>query len=96
MILQLFILDSFGEVSMYDYILIYFLLGYQNVCAKGLQLNIYEILKVIKLFIANQDLLLALCFQSSAIDQKLLKLACGYTFRFSDQGRSFHALSKDS
>ena len=33
---------------------------------------------------------------SSAIDQKLLKLACGYTFRFSDQGRSFRALSKDS
>lgn len=38
---------------MYDYILIYLLLSHQNVCARGLQLNIYAVLKVIKLFIAK-------------------------------------------
>lgn len=36
---------------------------------KELQLNIYEVLKLTRLFIVNEDLLLAICFQSSAIDQ---------------------------
>lgn len=35
---------------MYDYILIYLLLSHQNVCV---QLNIYAVLKVVKLFIAK-------------------------------------------
>lgn len=76
--------------------LLIFFCSYQNMCAKGLQLNIYEILKEIKFFIATKIYLLPISFQSSAKDQELLKLAHSYPLSFSNQGRSFHAVNSDS